>query len=444
MENSGLINSVDNININPQNTCATIASVRVPKTNASKLGKLESQIQENKEQIISEELGDKTSIKDNEIINGEIMGGMLSQISSLFSRSDSSTSVVTSDRSTHETSLSSQQSYSSLTPDGNVEYCVPIVGYEVMEERARFTVFKIKVQEQINGASWFVFRRYTDFIRLNKKAVCESLEESVYLLTQKLKDREAEVKLLEEEIRILQSQQEILLKSLKLECSLTMQSVGLCPQMLGPLTSSPKTRNCTSQRTSSLHLVSAHLLRLHHLNMALVNMLEKSQKYWFQEGLSTLNQNDTLTEIAARLSERSSSYLDTRGPFFGSSICPRVVSKSPSFEDIPERYGGDGCTEPEERLPPLGGIENPPILEEGDNVQTVSGRYEDVNTSVICEMFPVVSEKGSLDEPLAESMKMFEQVPCNDSCKVLSVCTHPSDKILTKTDFSSQSEVAEL
>ncbi|XP_076336654.1 uncharacterized protein LOC143239455 isoform X2 [Tachypleus tridentatus] len=471
--------SIDNINRNSQNTCATIASVWVPKTNASKLEGLESQTQEHKEQIVQEE-DDKASVKDNEIINGEIMGGTLSQISSLFSRSNSSMSGVSSERSTQETSMSSQLSYSSVTPDGNTDYHVPIVGYEVMEERAHFTLrtlfpdLRLKLppkrwfgdnfetsflENRLIGLQTFInnilvqqeltkSKPVQDFFCLDdppgpdetleeSRAVCESLEESVYLLTQKLKDRESEIKLLEEEVRVLQSQQEMLLKSLKLECSLTMQSLGLCPQMLGPLTSSPKTRNYTPENPSSFHLVSAHLLRLHRLNMTLVNMLEKSKKYWFQESLQTINQNDTLIEIAARLSERSSNYLDTREPFFESPLCPRAVSKSPPFEDIPERYGGDGCTEPEERLSPLGGIENPHILPEGDKVETFSRRCE----ASKCEMFPVVSQERSLDEPLKESKKTFEHVPSNDTCQVLNVCTHPSEDFLTKTDFSSQSEV---
>lgn len=48
------------------------------------------------------------------------------------------------------------------------EVRVPIVGYEIMEERAKFTVFKIKVQ-RTEGDSWYVFRRYTDFVRLNER-----------------------------------------------------------------------------------------------------------------------------------------------------------------------------------------------------------------------------------------------------------------------------------
>ncbi|KAF5926357.1 hypothetical protein HPG69_011488, partial [Diceros bicornis minor] len=43
-----------------------------------------------------------------------------------------------------------------------------ILGYEVMEERAKFTVYKILVKKAPEE-SWIVFRRYTDFSRLNDK-----------------------------------------------------------------------------------------------------------------------------------------------------------------------------------------------------------------------------------------------------------------------------------
>lgn len=47
---------------------------------------------------------------------------------------------------------------------GNIQ--IPIVGYEIMEERARFTVYKLKVENKLTGGFWYVFRRYTDFVRL--------------------------------------------------------------------------------------------------------------------------------------------------------------------------------------------------------------------------------------------------------------------------------------
>ncbi|XP_068160328.1 sorting nexin-16 isoform X2 [Antennarius striatus] len=43
-----------------------------------------------------------------------------------------------------------------------------VLGYEVMEERAKFTVFKVLVRKTPEE-SWVVFRRYTDFARLNDK-----------------------------------------------------------------------------------------------------------------------------------------------------------------------------------------------------------------------------------------------------------------------------------
>lgn len=43
---------------------------------------------------------------------------------------------------------------------------IPIVGYEIMEERARFTVYKLRIENKITGDCWYVFRRYTDFVRM--------------------------------------------------------------------------------------------------------------------------------------------------------------------------------------------------------------------------------------------------------------------------------------
>ncbi|XP_062847245.1 sorting nexin-16 isoform X2 [Trichomycterus rosablanca] len=43
-----------------------------------------------------------------------------------------------------------------------------VLGYEVMEERAKFTVYKILVKKT-QDESWVVFRRYTDFSRVNDK-----------------------------------------------------------------------------------------------------------------------------------------------------------------------------------------------------------------------------------------------------------------------------------
>lgn len=50
---------------------------------------------------------------------------------------------------------------------------IPIVGYEVMEERARFTIYKLKVEDDKRDQSWLVFRRYTDFVRLYNRIKAE-------------------------------------------------------------------------------------------------------------------------------------------------------------------------------------------------------------------------------------------------------------------------------
>lgn len=50
---------------------------------------------------------------------------------------------------------------------------IPIVGYEIMEERARFTIYKLKVEDDNSDQSWLVFRRYTDFVRLYSRIKAE-------------------------------------------------------------------------------------------------------------------------------------------------------------------------------------------------------------------------------------------------------------------------------
>lgn len=45
---------------------------------------------------------------------------------------------------------------------------VPIVGFEVMQQRSKFTVYKLHVHKGTNS-NWFIFRRYTDFVQLHSK-----------------------------------------------------------------------------------------------------------------------------------------------------------------------------------------------------------------------------------------------------------------------------------
>ncbi|KAJ8272775.1 hypothetical protein GJAV_G00093300 [Gymnothorax javanicus] len=60
----------------------------------------------------------------------------------------------------HDDSLSSGRPERPITPT--------LLGYEIMEERAKFTVYKVLVRKSPEE-SWVVFRRYTDFSRLNEK-----------------------------------------------------------------------------------------------------------------------------------------------------------------------------------------------------------------------------------------------------------------------------------
>ncbi|KAH7984295.1 hypothetical protein HPB52_019047 [Rhipicephalus sanguineus] len=206
------------------------------------------------------------------------------------------------------------------------EYNTPIIGYEVMEERARFTVFKIRVEHVETGRYWFVFRRYTDFARLSKKlkprfpglqlclppkrwfgnnfdpmfledrvlglqafvknimghrdisksppvreffclddppepldtieesrALCENLEEQVYRLNQQLRERDAEIEVLRSELDSLRLQHGVLVKALKLECSLASWA------------------NAQLSRDRP-QLPSSHAFGLHALNLTLSSM----------------------------------------------------------------------------------------------------------------------------------------------------------------------------
>jgi sorting nexin-16 len=79
-------------------------------------------------------------------------------------------------RTSVDTSLSSRsfggQSSQSNSPKENQMFDVvrvPIVGYEVMEERARFTIFKLRIENKATNTNWLVLRRYTDFMRLYGK-----------------------------------------------------------------------------------------------------------------------------------------------------------------------------------------------------------------------------------------------------------------------------------
>ncbi|KAM9690114.1 sorting nexin-16 isoform 3-T4 [Dama dama] len=85
-----------------------------------------------------------------------------------------------------------------------------ILGYEVMEERAKFTVYKILVKKTPEE-SWVVFRRYTDFSRLNDKAFCETLEETNYRFQKELLEKQKEL----ESLKKLLSEKQLLIDALE-------------------------------------------------------------------------------------------------------------------------------------------------------------------------------------------------------------------------------------
>lgn len=82
-----------------------------------------------------------------------------------------SVNSATMSDSTSISVLDSENDLSSVTTETNHTICgsveVPIVGYEILEERSKFTVFKICVRQCDDNQMWFLFRRYTDFYRLN-------------------------------------------------------------------------------------------------------------------------------------------------------------------------------------------------------------------------------------------------------------------------------------
>ena len=60
------------------------------------------------------------------------------------------------------------ETFNSFQSFSVAEVEAPITGYEIVEARKRFTVFKINVQLG-DGRSWFVFRRYSDFMKLDQE-----------------------------------------------------------------------------------------------------------------------------------------------------------------------------------------------------------------------------------------------------------------------------------
>lgn len=57
--------------------------------------------------------------------------------------------------------------YSMINESDNVK--APIIGYEIVAERSRFTIFKLRIENYERNSFWLVLRRFTDFTRLQTK-----------------------------------------------------------------------------------------------------------------------------------------------------------------------------------------------------------------------------------------------------------------------------------
>ncbi|XP_075165574.1 sorting nexin 16 [Haematobia irritans] len=84
-------------------------------------------------------------------------------------RTQRTNSMSTSEMTSSSIGVGSLSGHHVPPVDPNSILRIPIIGYEVMEERARFTVYKLRVENPNTNDCWLVMRRYTDFVRLNTK-----------------------------------------------------------------------------------------------------------------------------------------------------------------------------------------------------------------------------------------------------------------------------------
>uniref|UniRef100_A0A1I8Q654 PX domain-containing protein n=1 Tax=Stomoxys calcitrans TaxID=35570 RepID=A0A1I8Q654_STOCA len=84
-------------------------------------------------------------------------------------RTQRTNSMSTSEMTSSSIGAGSLAGHTVAPVDPNSILRIPIIGYEVMEERARFTVYKLRVENPNTNDCWLVMRRYTDFVRLNTK-----------------------------------------------------------------------------------------------------------------------------------------------------------------------------------------------------------------------------------------------------------------------------------
>lgn len=85
-------------------------------------------------------------------------------LNSVYNYMTSSTPCNTSPQNSNIMEVSS---YSMISDNDSIK--IPIIGYEVMEERSRFTIFKLRIENYEKNSFWLVLRRFTDFTRLHTK-----------------------------------------------------------------------------------------------------------------------------------------------------------------------------------------------------------------------------------------------------------------------------------
>lgn len=104
-------------------------------------------------------------------------------IQSLYSNITSSPESTFLSQPSPSSNIMQSSTYSLITDHDLIK--VPIIGYEVMEERSRFTIFKLRIENYEKNNFWLVLRRFTDFTRLHLKL--KSLYPNVNLMLPKKK-----------------------------------------------------------------------------------------------------------------------------------------------------------------------------------------------------------------------------------------------------------------
>lgn len=154
--------TVQKYNLNNNNIDKATKSAVIKSNSSSQLYKSSSSNRPRK--VKSEaDLSNITQQKDIKVIQSVKPSKSERNLNSVYNYMTSSTPCDTS-RSSNVMEIST---YSMITDSDSIK--IPIVGYEVMEERSRFTIFKLRIENYEKNSFWLVLRRFTDFTRLHTK-----------------------------------------------------------------------------------------------------------------------------------------------------------------------------------------------------------------------------------------------------------------------------------